>query len=91
MSDTEEQQERPLPPALPDKLNNPVPVVIIGSALWAVGFVVLLLARFAFDQPPTVWLWVCLCGLLLGALGYGVFFWQRSAHRRGSKTAQEIL
>ncbi|HTI21799.1 MAG TPA: DUF2530 domain-containing protein [Kutzneria sp.] len=40
---------------------------------------------------PPLWTWSCLAGFGLGFVGYGVFRWQRSAARRGSRTAQEGL
>ncbi|ONI90559.1 hypothetical protein ALI22I_12260 [Saccharothrix sp. ALI-22-I] len=76
----------PAPPPLPPKLADPVPAIVVGTGLWFVAFVVVLL--FGLD---TILVWTCLSGSLLGIIGYGVFKWQRSAARRGSRTAQRGL
>jgi hypothetical protein len=74
------------PPPLPRSLIDPVPVVVVGTLAFLVAFVVLLLVG-----APPMWTWSCLAGFGLGFFGYGVFRWQRSAARRGSRTAQEGL
>jgi hypothetical protein len=74
------------PPPLPRSLTDPVPVVVVGTLAFLVAFVVLLLVG-----APPIWTWSCLAGFGLGFFGYGVFRWQRSAARRGSRTAQEGL
>ncbi|MFI9010416.1 DUF2530 domain-containing protein [Actinosynnema sp. NPDC053489] len=84
-----EQDATPLPPppALPPRLADPVPVVVAGTALWFVAFALVLL----FGRDQSTLLWTCLAGGVLGFIGYGIFAWQRSAARRGSKTAQQGL
>ncbi|MBB5807356.1 hypothetical protein F4560_007124 [Saccharothrix ecbatanensis] len=81
-----EQDATPLPPPppLPPKLADPVPAIVAGTALWLLALVGVLL----FGGGDTVLVWTCLTGGLLGIIGYGVFTWQRSAARRGSRTAQ---
>ena len=74
------------PPPLPRALTDPVPVVVIGTVAFGVAFVIMLLVG-----APALWTWSCLAGFVLGFLGYGIFRWQRSAARRGSRTAQEGL
>lgn len=74
----------PSPPPLPPKLADPVPAIAAGTVLWFLGLAAVLL--FRRDDPVLVW--TCLSGGLLGIVGYGVFTWQRSAARRGSRTAQ---
>ena len=76
----------PTPPPLPRALTDPVPVVVVGTLAFLVAFVVMLLVG-----APPLWTWSCLAGFGLGFVGYGVFRWQRSAARRGSRTAQEGL
>ncbi|NUT48808.1 MAG: DUF2530 domain-containing protein [Saccharothrix sp.] len=76
----------PAPPPLPPKLTDPVPVVVVGTALWFLAAVVVLL----FGGAQIV-VWTCLAGGVLGIIGYGIFRWQRSAARRGSRTAQSGL
>ena len=74
------------PPPLPRYLTDPVPVVVIGTIAFLAAFVIMLLVG-----APAQWTWSCLAGFCLGFAGYGVFRWQRSAARRGSRGAQEGL
>ena len=61
-----------------------MPAIVAGTALWVLALAGVLL----FGRDQAVLLWTCLSGGLLGFIGYGVFAWQRSAARRGSRTAQ---
>ncbi|WP_225978233.1 DUF2530 domain-containing protein [Gandjariella thermophila] len=81
----------PRPPSLPPRLADPVPVLAVGTTLWLLAFVTLLVARvgFGFDRP--VWLWTTLCGAVLGVIGYGIFRWQRAAARRDPRNSQRGL
>ncbi len=79
------------PPSLPHRLSDMPTVVGIGSALWLLGAVVLLALWLVAGRPLDVWFATCLAGGGLGALGYGIFRWQRSAARRGSRGAQQGL
>ncbi|MFI9814134.1 DUF2530 domain-containing protein [Saccharothrix variisporea] len=83
----EQTQSPPAPPPLPPRLTDPVPAIAGGTALWLLAFAAVLL--FARDQ--TTLLWTCAAGAGLGVIGYGIFRWQRSAARRGSRTAQSGL
>ncbi|MEV0680971.1 DUF2530 domain-containing protein [Actinosynnema sp. NPDC050436] len=83
----EQTQSPPAPPPLPARLADPVPAIAAGTALWLLAFLVVL----AFFREHTTLLWTCLSGGVLGFIGYGVFRWQRSAARRGSRTAQQGL
>ncbi|ROP38753.1 uncharacterized protein DUF2530 [Saccharothrix texasensis] len=87
LPDVAEQDSTPLPPPppLPPRLADPVPAIVAGTALWLLALVGVLL----FARDHTVLLWTCLSGGLLGLIGYGIFTWQRSAARRGSRTAQQ--
>ena len=61
---------RPLRPS-PEPLDvNASTVIIAGTAMWLVGFVVLLFfaGRLA-DAEALVWLWTTLAGWVLGLLG----------------------
>ena len=79
------------PPPLPSRLTDLRPPLWIGIGLWFIAFVVLLVARLGFHTgPPTVWLWTCLAGWVLGLIGMGIVHWQRDAARRGSRSAQQI-
>lgn len=71
------------PPTLPRRLNDSVPVIAGGTALWALGAVVAALVT-GFDEV----FWTCVAGIGVGAFGASVFLWQRAAARRGSRVAQ---
>jgi Flp pilus assembly protein TadB len=58
----------------------------VGTALWILAAVVVALVR-----PPGIWQLTCVVGAVLGGVGYSIFAWQRSAARRGSRTAQQGL
>lgn len=53
--------------------------------------VVLGAASLFADRPLDVWFWTAVCGCGLGGLGYAIMSWQRSAARRGSRSAQTGL
>ncbi|MER7015581.1 DUF2530 domain-containing protein [Saccharopolyspora sp. NPDC000359] len=76
---------RPVP-HLPRRLADPTPVVLTGTVLWLVGAVVL-----ALRSHTDIEFWTCVAGVALGIIGYGVFRWQRSAARRGSRGAWQGL
>lgn len=78
-------------PALPRKLVDLWPIVVAGTAAWLIAFVLLVVARFAFDAQPGVWLWATLAGFVLGLIGLAITTWQRAASRRGSRGAQRDL
>ncbi|WP_020664473.1 DUF2530 domain-containing protein [Amycolatopsis benzoatilytica] len=71
-------------PDLPKRLTDLTPVVIVGTALWLVALVVL------FFTASGVWVQTCVAGIVLGFIGLGIIFWQRTAARRGSKSAQRL-
>jgi len=77
------------PPPLPASLSRPGVVAAVGTALWAGLAVVLLVAWLVAGRPLDLLFSTSLSGILLGAFGYGVFVWQRSAARRGSRSAQQ--
>jgi hypothetical protein len=81
----------PAPPPLPPGLSRPALVAVVGGVLWLVAAAVLLVAALAGVRPLDIWLTTCLAGAFLGAVGYGIFAWQRAAARRGSRTAQDGL
>jgi hypothetical protein len=53
-------------------------VVLVGSALWAVALVVLLLLG---DRVDPAWAWTCVAGIALAAIGLGVMKWQGQLDR----------
>ncbi|WP_460956838.1 DUF2530 domain-containing protein [Parasphingorhabdus pacifica] len=75
-------------PALPRKLAEPTPVVLAGTLLWLAATVWIGIADWG-DWGLRFWTAIAGCGL--GVLGYGVFRWQRSASRRGSRGAWQGL
>ncbi|PRX50232.1 uncharacterized protein DUF2530 [Prauserella shujinwangii] len=74
------------PPDLPKPLVDLWPVVIVGTVLWFLASLVLLLAGIR-----GVWLWTTLAGGGLGFVGMAIMAWQRAASRRGSRGAQRGL
>jgi hypothetical protein len=76
------------PPPLPPRLYEMRAVVAVGTAVWLAGAVALLLAWLLAGRPLDIWFTTCAAGAVLGAIGWGIFSWQRSAARRGSRTAQ---
>ncbi|HEX9334901.1 MAG TPA: DUF2530 domain-containing protein [Pseudonocardiaceae bacterium] len=86
-----EQRERlPAPPPLPVGWVDMRPVLAVGTALWFLAFCGLLLARYGYQQTTGIWLPTCLAGWVLGIVGTGIMYWQRSAARRGSRGAQQV-
>jgi hypothetical protein len=76
------------PPPLPPRLTQVRTVVVVVTTLWLLGAAVLLTAALLGLRPLDIWFTTCLAGALLGAVGYGIYRWQRAAARRGSRTAQ---
>ena len=93
MAGTAENQNRghlrPTPP-LPQRLLALGPVVYVSTGGWILVAVALLVARYAFDRTPPIWLWTALSGVALGIVGAGIMLWQQKAARRGSRTAQRV-
>jgi hypothetical protein len=78
------------PPPLPRRLTDPVPAVLVGSGLWLAGLVVLGVLTLSGSRPVDAWLWACVVGVGLGAVGLGVLGLQRRASARGSRGAQNL-
>ena len=58
-------------------------IVVIGTALWFVAFVVLLpFYGWLGTHHHRLWLWTCLAGWLLGLLGLALM----SRHRKAGRT-----
>lgn len=79
------QPLRTVPP-LDSRLTDLRPLLVIGTSLWLVAFVVLLLTGIGGQ-----WMWVSAAGVGLGLVGAGVSEWQRAAARRGSRGAQTVF
>ena len=61
---TSEQAARPSPPP-PLEANDQV-VIWVGTAGWAVAFVVLLIVRDSLPADQRWWIWTCVCGVAFG-------------------------
>jgi hypothetical protein len=83
-------RELAVPPPLSTRLTDPNRPVAVGTALWFLAFVALLIAHYGFGAGSTLVLTTCLSGWVLGLIGLGILYWQRSAARRGSRSAQRI-
>ncbi|WP_229673640.1 DUF2530 domain-containing protein [Nakamurella endophytica] len=78
-------------PPLPPARSNLGHIVVPGTAVWFVGFVVLLF----FVEPlrrhhAMLWLWTFLAGWVLGLIGLSIYAWQRWAARRGRRSANQM-
>jgi hypothetical protein len=78
------------PPPLPRRLTDPVPVILAGSAVWAVALVVLGVLALTGARPLDAWFGACVVGVSLGAIGLVVLGLQRRANRRGTRGAQKM-
>ncbi|MFY9808116.1 MAG: DUF2530 domain-containing protein [Pseudonocardiaceae bacterium] len=67
-------------PPLPSRLADPRPIVGVGTLVWFLAAVVLLVAG-----GSRVWIWACLTGGLLGLSGFAMIHWQGSAARRAQR------
>jgi len=79
------------PPPLPRRLDDTSTVAGVGTGVWLVGALALLIAWLVGGRPLDIWFTTCVAGAVLGGMGYGIFSWQRAAARRGSRTAQHGL
>ncbi|HEY2167588.1 MAG TPA: DUF2530 domain-containing protein [Jatrophihabitantaceae bacterium] len=71
---------RPVQP--PPMQINTGRIVVVGTAIWFVAFVVLLPFYSSLGHHHhRVWLWTCLAGWILGGIGYLVIGRHRSAGR----------
>jgi len=81
----------PAPPPLPPLLANPGPPALIGTGVWFLAWLVLLAANLFGGRELDQAFWTTTAGSVIGLLGYSLFRWQRSAARRGSRSAQRGL
>ncbi len=79
----DDSPKAPEPPALPEVLLEPWPVILVIAAGWLVAVVL----AFSVTGLQT-WRPITVAGLGVGVLGTSIFLWQRSAARRGSRGAQ---
>jgi cytochrome bd-type quinol oxidase subunit 1 len=66
-------------------------VVGVGTLLWLLAAAAAFVAVLAGSPLPPLVLTTCIVGAGLGGVGWALFTWQRSAARRGSRTAQQGL
>ncbi|CAM5743064.1 hypothetical protein MAUB1S_04772 [Mycolicibacterium aubagnense] len=83
---THERPAAPEPPALPDRLLDPVPVIVVIAIGWLIAVLLAFTVAALHDWRP-----VTVAGLGVGVLGTSIFLWQRSAARRGARGAQRGL
>ena len=76
----------PDPPALPARLLEPVPVIVVVALGWLIA------AVLAFTVPSLHgWRPIAVAGLGGGMLGTAIFLLQRRSARRGDRGAQRGL
>jgi hypothetical protein len=78
------------PPPLPRRLTDPVPVILVGSAVWLAALVVLGVLALTGARPLDAWFGATVVGVALGVTGLVVLGLQRRANRRGSRGAQKM-
>jgi len=79
------------PPPLPPVNAGLAHIVVPATAIWFIGFVVLLF--FVGDlraHDALIWLWTFLAGWVLGFIGLSVYAWQRHAARRGARGSSSM-
>ena len=67
-------------PAPPPLEVDTVKVVLVGTALWAVALVVLLLLG---DRVDPLWPRTCAAAIVLAGIGFAIMRWQGQLGRRG--------
>ncbi len=66
-------------------------IVIPGTAIWFVGFLVLLFFRGQLQaHGHLIYLWTALAGGVLGLIGLAIYFWQRWSARRGFRSSNAM-
>ena len=75
---------RPTKPAPPPLQVDTTRVVLIGTALWVIALVVLLVLG---DRVDRMWTWTCVAAIGLAALGLGVMRLQGQLGRRAAADA----
>lgn len=79
------------PPPIPPVNAGLAHVVIPATAIWFVGFVVLLFFIPGLrSHGEMIWLWTFLAGWVLGLIGLTIYFWQRRAARRGTRGSSSM-
>lgn len=81
--------DQPAVPDLPRSLADPRPVMAVGTLAFAVALVVLAVLGLTGRAGLGTALSTCAVGMALGAIGYGIFSWQRRTVRGGSGRGQQ--
>lgn len=76
----------PEPPALPARLLEPVPLIVVIAVGWLITVVLAFTVPDLHDWRP-----IAVAGLGVGALGTAIFLLQRRSARRGDRGAQQGL
>lgn len=71
-------------------MTDPIPVILVGSAVWLVALVVLGVLALTRSRPLDAWFGATVVGVALGAVGLVVLALQRRANRRGTRGAQNL-
>lgn len=76
----------PEPPALPERLLEPAPVIVVIAGGWLVAVLLAFIVPGLHDWRP-----ITVAGLGVGVLGTSIFLLQRRSARRGDRGAQQGL
>ena len=89
---TDSTSEMPYtPPPLPPVKSSLFHIVVPLTGVWFVGLLVLVFQISGLRaHDHLIWLWTAAAGTFLGGLGLAVYGWQRSAARRGRRSAQQM-
>ncbi|MCF6388431.1 DUF2530 domain-containing protein [Mycobacterium sp. MBM] len=76
----------PQPPALPQRLLEPAPVIVVIAVGWLIALALAFTVPGLHDWRP-----ITIAGLGVGLLGTTIFLLQRRSARRGDRGAQQGL
>jgi len=82
-----DRQPPPLPPVRADLAHIVVPLTALWFVLWAV---LLFLRDMLHRHDAMIWYWTSLAGWVLGLIGLSIYFWQRWAARRGTRSSNAM-
>ena len=71
-------------PAPPPLQVDTVKVVLVGTGVWAVALVILLLLG---DRGDPLWVWTCVAAIVLAVIGLGIMRWQGQLGRKDRDSA----
>ncbi len=81
--------DQPAVPDLPRYLADPRPVMAVGTVAFVVAILVVAVLGLTGHSGLGTALSTCTVGVALGAIGYGIFSWQRRTVRSGSGRGQQ--